>query len=87
MTTTEKIRSFVLSNFYPAHATLLADDTSLLEEGIIDSTGVLELLAFVEREFGIKIPDEEILPENFDGIARIAAFVDAKRGGAGARVA
>jgi len=82
--TTDRIRKFIVSNFYVAGGTQLHDDTSLLEEGIIDSTGVLEVLAFVEKEFGIKAADEEIVPENFDGIGRIAAFVEAKRAGAAA---
>jgi len=79
----EKIRSFVVSNFYLPSGARLKDDTSLIEEGIIDSTGVLELLAFVEKEFGIRTADEDIVPENFDGIARITAFVEARRAGAG----
>ncbi len=78
MTTTEKIRKFITTNFYVPNGRTLTDETSLLEEGVIDSTGVLEVLAFIEREFGIKAADEEILPENFDGIGRIARFVEQK---------
>ena len=78
MTTKEKIRDFIASNFYVAAGSQLEDETSLLEEGIIDSTGVLEILNFVEQEFGIKTADAEILPENFDGIGRITAFVERK---------
>lgn len=82
-TTADTIRNFITSNFYAA-GNGLRDDTSLLDEGIIDSTGVLEILGFVEQEFGIKVADEEIVPEHFDGVARIAAFVERKVGAAAA---
>jgi acyl carrier protein len=78
VTTNEKIRNFVVKNFYVAGRGELRDDASLLEEGIIDSTGVLEVLTFIEQEFGIKTPDEDIVPENFDGINRITAFVESR---------
>lgn len=78
MTVTEKVRNFIVENFYVANDRTLADETSLLEEGVIDSTGVLEVLGFIEREFGIRTADEEILPENFDAIGQIARFVEQK---------
>jgi acyl carrier protein len=80
VTSRDKIHNFILSNFYVASGRQLTDEMSLLEEGIIDSTGVLELLSFVEQEFGVKAADDEILPENFDGVARIVAFVERKQG-------
>jgi acyl carrier protein len=59
----------------------LADDTSLLDQAIIDSTGVLEVIGYIENEFGITVDDAEMLPENLDSIGRIAAFVQRKKGG------
>jgi len=76
MTILEEIRVFVAESFYAA--TGLADDASLLDTGTIDSTGVLELITFVEQRFGIAVGEGEILPENFDSIERIAAFVEKK---------
>jgi acyl carrier protein len=57
----------------------LGDDDSLVEKGIINSTGVLELVAFLERTFGIACADEEITVENLDSLARIAAYVESKQ--------
>jgi acyl carrier protein len=58
----------------------LGDDTSLLRRSVIDSTGVLELVTFLEDHFGIKIDDEEMVPGNLDSLNRIATFVAAKLG-------
>ncbi|MCL2777951.1 MAG: acyl carrier protein [Polyangiaceae bacterium] len=75
----EIIRAFIASNFYVPDAHALADNASLLDQGIVDSTGVLEVTAFLESEFGIKVADDEIVPENLDTIANIVAFVRRKR--------
>jgi acyl carrier protein len=75
-----KVRSFVTTNFYVADPGALADDASLLDAGIVDSTGVLEVVQFLESDFGVKVEDDEIVPENVDSIARIAAFVQRKKG-------
>jgi acyl carrier protein len=56
----------------------LKRDASLLEEGILDSTGVLELVSFLEQHFGITVSDDELLPENLDSVAQIVAFVEKK---------
>ncbi len=58
----------------------LTSDDSLLEKGIIDSTGILDLVSFIEEKYGIKIDDEELLPENFDSLRAIAQFVEGKKG-------
>jgi len=79
MGTDAVIRTFVTSNFYVADPQALSDDDSLLDAGIIDSTGVLDLIGFVEQEFGIKVADEDLVPENLDSISRIAAFVGRKQ--------
>jgi acyl carrier protein len=78
-TTANKVRSFVTSNFYVAEPAALADEASLLDAGIVDSTGVLEVVQFLENDFGIKVEDHEIVPENVDSIARIAAFIEKKK--------
>lgn len=76
------VRQFIVQNFYVPEAAALADDTSLLDEGIVDSTGVLEVTAFLESELGITVEDSEIVPENLDTIANITAFVLRKRAAA-----
>ena len=55
--------------------TQLPNDASLLDRGIIDSTGVLEIVLFLESEFGVKVKDSEMLPENFDSVNNIVNFV------------
>ena len=79
METKQRIREFVTSNFYVADPAALEDAASLLDQGIIDSTGVLEVILFLETTFGIAVDDAEMLPENLDSIERIAAFVARKK--------
>jgi acyl carrier protein len=74
-TTREVIRRFITTNFYVADPAQLGDDDSLLDSGVVDSTGVLELLVFLEQEFGIHVEDRDILPQNLDSIARLEAFI------------
>ncbi len=57
----------------------LTNDDSLLEKGIIDSTGIIDLVSFIEERYGIKIDDEELLPENFDSLKAIGEFVETKK--------
>lgn len=73
-----KIRTFIVENFLFGNADGLEDDTSFLEEGIIDSTGVLELVTFLEEAFNIKVDDEELTPENLDSIDNVTAFIERK---------
>ena len=75
----QEVRTFITSNFYVQDAGALRDDASLLEHGIIDSTGVLEVISFIEDKFGITIEDQEMLPDNLDSIDRIAGFVQRKK--------
>jgi acyl carrier protein len=74
----ESIRKFIESKFPLARSRKLNDSSRLLEEGILDSLGVLELVNFLQDEHGIPIEDEELVPENFASIDAIAAFVQAK---------
>lgn len=71
------IRAFIEENFV-LHGSdkALADDTSLLESGRVDSTGVLTLVAFVEDTYGLEVSDEDLVPENFDSIDRIVAYIE-----------
>jgi acyl carrier protein len=72
------IRDYVIDNFLFGDANGLKDDTSFLDEGIVDSTGIIELVAFVEKSFNIEVEDDDIVPENFDSIANIAGFLEKK---------
>ncbi len=73
-----KVREFVVENFLFGEGDDLGDDTSFLEEGIIDSTGILELVDFLEEEFDISIDDEELVPENLDSLNNVAAYLKKK---------
>ena len=75
----ESLRQFVKENFLFGSEAALAGDDSFLEMGLIDSTGVLELVTFVEDEFKIAIDDEELVPENLDSIDSLVRFIEAKR--------
>jgi len=79
MTITEQVRTFITTNFYVPNPQALTDEASLLEQGIIDSTGVLEVIGFLEDSFEIAIQDDEILPDNLDSIARIVAYIGRKK--------
>jgi acyl carrier protein len=71
-----EVRQFVVSNFlFGEGSSSFGDDDSFLETGIIDSTGVLELVAFLEEQFAVKISDQELLPENLDSVNLVAKFV------------
>jgi acyl carrier protein len=80
--TRQKLRAFITENFYVTEPDRLGDEDSLLQQGIVDSTGVLEVVAFLEKDLGVAVDDTEILPENLDSIAAMAAFVERKRAGA-----
>jgi len=73
-----EIRKFIEENFILEDDDHLGDEDSLLEKGIIDSTGVLELLAFIEETYQFKIQDEELVPENLDSIKNISQFIQNK---------
>jgi acyl carrier protein len=79
--TSARVRTFITTNFYVADPQSLGEEASLLDGGIIDSTGVLEVVQFLEEQFGIAIADDELLPENLDSIGNIARFILRKRQG------
>ncbi len=78
----DQIRDFVLEKFPQAKKKSLGDTDKLLESGIVDSLGILDLVAFLESCFQVHISDEELLPENFQTVEAIAQFVERKRNGA-----
>lgn len=78
--TRAQIREFVVQNFLFGQDGGLADGDSFLEKGIVDSTGVLELVEHLQQQYGIKVEDDELVPDNLDSIAAIAAYVERKRG-------
>jgi len=79
-TVQNQVRSFVVDNFlFGDQGGLSGDDQSLIENDVIDSTGVLELVSFIEERFGIAMSDAEIVPANLDSVSRIAAFIERKR--------
>ena len=76
----EVLFKFINENFAKESGTVLDSDDLLLEKGIIDSTGLLELVAFIEMTFKIRVEDEEIIPDNFDSINELVYFVESKLG-------
>jgi len=78
MSIEKEIRKFITENFIIDESGNLRDEESLLEKGIIDSTGVLELVAFIEEHYPIKVEDEELIPENLDSIRNISEFIRRK---------
>jgi acyl carrier protein len=84
---TEKINEKLLDYFknnvlYGDAVNELNEDTSLVDEGYIDSTGIIELVAFIESNFDVRVRDNEIIPENFDTLGAISCYVNRKTGGA-----
>ena len=73
-----EIRQFVVENFLFGQGAQLKDDESFLDSGIIDSTGVLELVGFLEEHYGITIDNAELIPDNLDSVERVARFVQQK---------
>lgn len=75
----QKLRSFILENYlFTDDQSALKNTDSFLTMGIIDSTGIMEVIFFIEENFGIKVADEEMVPENLDSIANLVAFVGRK---------
>jgi acyl carrier protein len=75
----KEIREFIIRTFLFGDADALEDDKSFLENGIVDSTGMLELIMFLESTYGIKVDPEEMLPENLDSVNRAVEFLEKKR--------
>lgn len=82
MSVENKIRAYILENYlFTDDQNMLGSDDSFLQKNILDSTGMLEVIYFLEDEFGIKVQDDEMVPDNLDSVNRISAFL-ARKGGA-----
>lgn len=78
MTIQEQVREHIVENFLLGADDGLGNSDSLLQSGVLDSTGVLELVMFLEKTFGLAVANEDLVPDNLDSIDRIAAFVQRK---------
>jgi acyl carrier protein len=75
----QHLRDYIVENFlFGDTETEFTDDDSFMEKGIIDSTGILEVITYIEENFNFKIEDEELIPENLDSISNITAFISRK---------
>lgn len=76
-----ELRHFIVQNFlYGQDDNSLTDYDSFLEKGIIDSTGVLELVSYIEKQYEISVADEELIPDNFDSLNKLSTFISKKTG-------
>ncbi len=76
----DRIQKFILENYlFTNDTSALGLDDSLLGRGIVDSTGMLEIIMFIEEQLGVTVKDEDMVPENLDSVSRIAAFVESRR--------
>jgi acyl carrier protein len=73
-----ELRDFVVNNYVFGQAAELNDDESFMEAGLIDSTGLLELVSFVEEKYGFNVEDQELVPENLDSLAALTSYVGRK---------
>lgn len=76
----DKIRLYIVDNFLFGDSQDFDESSSLLKSGVVDSTGVLEIVSFLESEFSIKIKDEELIPEHLDSIDNMLLFLETKLG-------
>ncbi len=74
----ENLKNFVVNNFLFGKGNLLEYETDFFEKGIIDSTGILELVCFVEETFNITVQDDEIIPENFSSLTKLDKYISQK---------
>ena len=80
MAVEQQIRQYILENFlFTTDESVLNNTDSFLDKGFIDSTGIMEVIFFLEETFGIKVDDEEMIPENLDSVNNIAAFIAKKK--------
>jgi acyl carrier protein len=74
----QQLRQFIIENFLYGQERAFADDASFLAEGIVDSTGVLQLVTFLEETYGITVDDEDLIPENLDSINCVTTYICGK---------
>ena len=80
-TVEQQVRQFIIDYFYVSDPERLRNDESLIDSGLVDSTGMMGVILFIESEFGIHVEDDETTPDNLDSIERIAAYIQRKRAG------
>ena len=81
MSLNQEIKQFILKNYlFSDDDSALSNDDSLMQKGIVDSTGILELVNHIEETYKLKVADEEMVPENFDSVLNIVNFIGRKRG-------
>jgi len=79
MSVEDKVRNYILENYlFTEDQSELSNEDSFLDKGIIDSTGILEVIFFLEEEFGISVDDEEMIPENLDSVNNIVKYINSK---------
>lgn len=82
MTRRQQIKQFILGNFlFTDDDNALADDTSLIQQGIVDSTGILELIGFIEETWQVQVPPQDMMPANFDSLGSIDRYLDGRLAG------
>lgn len=80
MSIKQQVRRFILTNYlFTQDESRLSDTESLMKSGVMDSTGILELIMFMEETFGLKLADDEMLPENLDSVANAVGFIERKQ--------
>jgi len=81
MTIDKEIKDYIAKNLlFSDNGFPYPEEASFLEEGIVDSVGVMELVAFVEEKFGLKVDDADVVPDNFDSVSKLTAFIRRKSG-------
>ena len=75
----QELRRFIVENYLFGQDDGFREDESFLERGILDSTGIMELVTFIEKHYGVSVEDSELLPENLDSLANLARFLEGKR--------
>lgn len=79
MSIEEKLRGFILDNFlFTDDQSALSSEDSFMDKGIIDSTGILEVIFFLKEEFVVEVEDDEMIPENLDSVNNLVAYIDKK---------
>lgn len=84
MSLQQEIKNFIVENFLFGEEKGLTENSSFIKEGIVDSTGIMQLVSFIQDQYRIAIEDEELVPENLDSIAKVSAFIESKKKVAGA---
>lgn len=79
MSLQQDIRGFIVENFLFGEDGGLEDDSSFIEQGIVDSTGIMQLVSYLQEQYRIAIEDEELIPDNLDSIRKVAAFIEEKK--------